>query len=167
MLSRKGIGWRLVVGGYGPEIPYLERKAKALGISDRIEFHMGFTGAEYITKLKESHVFILPSFRENAGITMLEAMLAGCVPVIVDASAQAGVVNDSCGFKIPVGRADIISAGLADALDLLARNPQRRIEMGQNASALVEHTLREEAYVQKMNEIYKDAMSRRSIYSIH
>jgi glycosyltransferase involved in cell wall biosynthesis len=160
--AQRGIKWRLVVGGYGPEVPFLKKRARALGIEAWIEFHMGFSGVEYFNKLKNSHVFILPSFRENAGITMLEAMLAGCVPVIVDASAQAAVVNERCGFKIPVGCADAITKGLADALDFLARNPQRRIEMGRNASALVEHTFSEKAYVQKMREIYEEAISRRS-----
>jgi glycosyltransferase involved in cell wall biosynthesis len=160
-ISKRGIQWQLVVGGYGPEIPFLKKKAKDFGILDRINFHMGFSGAEYANKLKESHVFILPSFRENAGITMLEAMLAGCVPVIVDASAQAAVVNERCGFKIPVSSADAMTAGLAEALIILARNPQQRIEMGQNASALVEHTFREETYVEKMSDIYREAIRRR------
>ena len=162
LLTKRGIDWRLVVGGHGPETPFLEKKARAFGIQDCIEFHPGFSGQEYMEQLKNSHVFILPSFRENAGITMMEAMLAGCVPVIVDASAQAAVVNEYCGFKIPVGRPDTITEGLADALDFLARNPQRRVEMGRNASMLVEHGFRDESYVQKMTEIYEEAVSCRS-----
>jgi glycosyltransferase involved in cell wall biosynthesis len=162
LLTQRGIDWRLVVGGHGPETPFLEKKAGSLGIRDRVEFHPGFSGQEYMEQLKSSHVFILPSFRENAGITMMEAMLASCVPVIVDASAQAAVVNERCGFKIPVGRADAVTKGLADALDFLARNPQRRIEMGRNASALVEDTFREEAYIKKMTEIYEEVVIRRS-----
>jgi glycosyltransferase involved in cell wall biosynthesis len=107
-------------------------------------------------------VFILPSFRENAGITMLEAMLAGCVPIIVDASAQAAVVDSQFGFKIPVGEASAISAGLANALEILALNPEQRIEMGRKASAVVEHTFREETYVRKMSTIYEEAVRRKS-----
>jgi glycosyltransferase involved in cell wall biosynthesis len=112
-------------------------------------------------------VFILPSFRENAGITMLEAMLAGCVPVIIDASAQAGVVNDSCGFKIPVGRAADISAGLANAVCLLMEQAQRRIEMGRAASALVATSFREDSYVRNINKIYADALRQRREKSTH
>jgi glycosyltransferase involved in cell wall biosynthesis len=159
-VSQQGVSWKLVVGGYGPEIPFLKRKAKDFGISDRVEFHMGFAGAEYIKKLKESHIFILPSFRENAGITMLEAMLAGCVPVIVDASAQAAVVDNTCGFKIPVRGADEISAGLADAIRLLARNPQQRVVMGQRASELIARSFREDNYLRDINDIYAGAVDR-------
>jgi glycosyltransferase involved in cell wall biosynthesis len=159
--AQRGIKWRLVVGGYGPEVPFLKKQARALGIEASIDFHMGFSGSEYINELKESHVFILPSFRENAGITMIEAMLAGCVPVIVDASAQAGVVTDHCGFKIPVGRAADISAGLASAVCLLAEQPQRRIEMGRAASALVAASFREDSYASNINKVYVDALQQR------
>jgi glycosyltransferase involved in cell wall biosynthesis len=160
MVKHRGIQWRLVVGGHGPEIPFLKKKARALGVDGWIDFHMGFSGVEYANRLKESHIFILPSFRENAGITMLEAMLAGCVPVIIDASAQAGVVDDTCGFKVPVGRANDITAGLADAVGLLACEPRRRAEMGRAASTLVARSFREDSYLSNINEIYSAALKR-------
>jgi glycosyltransferase involved in cell wall biosynthesis len=155
--AQRGIKWRLVVGGYGPEVPFLKKRARALGIDQWIDFHMGFSGEDYISKLKESHVFILPSFRENAGITMLEAMLSGCVPVIVDASAQASVVDQTCGFKITVDTADRITAGLANAVELLARNSEQRISMGRTASELVARSYREESYIDKVGDIYSAA----------
>ena len=158
--TQRGIKWRLAVGGYGPEVPFLKKRARALGIDQWIDFHMGFSGEDYTRKLKESHVFILPSFRENAGITMLEAMLAGCVPVIVDASAQAGMVTDDCGFKIPVTTAKEISQGLADALVTLARNPTLRVAMGQAAAKSVAGTCREETYTSSIERIYHQAIHR-------
>lgn len=163
LISKKGIPWRLIVGGYGPEIPFLERKARDLGIRNFIQFHRGFSGDEYINKLKEAHIFILPSFRENAGITMLEAMLAGCVPVIIDASAQAAAVDSKCGFKIAAGKAADITAGLANAIEFLALNPETRLEMGRKASDVVTHRLCEETYVRKISEIYQEALQRQSI----
>lgn len=160
VLSAQGLNWQLIVGGYGPEIPFLRKRAQDFGIHERIDFHMGFSGEQYINKLKESHIFILPSFRENAGITMLEAMLAGCVPVIVDASAQAAVVDKTCGFKIPVRGADEISTGLADAIRVLAHNPQQRIVMGQRASELIARSFREDSYLRAINEIYTGSLDR-------
>lgn len=158
--AQQGINWRLTVGGYGPEVPFLKKRARALEIDQWIDFHMGFSGEDYINKLKESHILILPSFRENAGITMLEAMLAGCVPIIVDASAQAGVVDNLSGFKIPIGSASTITVGLAKAFGILSRNTDRRIQMGRNASELVQRSFREETYMQKISIIYKEALLR-------
>jgi len=156
--AQQGLNWRLVVGGYGPEIPFLKKRAHALGIDEWIDFHMGFSGEEYAGKLKESHIFILPSFRENAGITMLEAMLAGCVPVILDASAQAGMVTEDCGFKIPITTANEIIQRIADALITLTRNPALRVAMGTSAAALVARTCREENYTNGINRIYQQVV---------
>jgi glycosyltransferase involved in cell wall biosynthesis len=156
--SRQGVAWQLVVGGYGPEIPFLRKKAESLGIADRIDFHMGFDGNAYRQKLKDSDIFILPSFRENAGITMLEAMLAGCVPVVVDASAQGDIVDRKFGFKIPVTSASKISSGIADALIQLARNPTLRISMGQMASDFVARNYREAVYVRGIEAIYDEVL---------
>lgn len=156
--TQRGINWRLAVGGYGPEVPFLQKRARALGIDQWIDFNMGFTGDDYTRKLQESHVFILPSFRENAGITMLEAMLAGCVPIIVDASAQAGMVTEDCGFKIPVTTAKEISEGLADALFTLARDPTLRIAMGRSAAEAVAKNCGEETYANGIDRIYHQVM---------
>jgi len=156
--AQQGIKWRLTVGGYGPEVPFLRKRARALGIDAWIDFHVGFSGKDYVEKLKESHIFILPSFRENAGITMLEAMLAGCVPVVIDASAQADVVTEDCGFKLPVTAASAISQGLADALVTLAREPTKRRAMGRSAAELVAKTCREETYSGGIERIYHQVM---------
>lgn len=161
--AQQGIKWHLTVGGYGPEIPFLKRRAQAFGILDNIDFNIGFFGDQYANRLKDSHIFILPSFRENAGITMLEAMLAGCVPVIVDASAQAGVVDDSCGFKIPVGKANAISEGLAAAIRLLTCEPLRRFQMGRAASALVATSFGEDSYIENISDIYLEVAGRNAV----
>jgi len=161
-VSRQGIEWRLVVGGHGPETPFLRKKAQALGIAARVDFHTGFSGDTYYQKLKDSHIFILPSFRENAPGTILEAMLAGCVPVVVDASAQGDIVSNDFGFKVPVKSAGEITSGIADALIQMARNPSLRISMGQKASDFVARTYREETYVKGIEAIYDEAQERRS-----
>ncbi len=158
--TNQGVNAVFTIGGYGPEIPFLRRKARLLGLVDKVNFHPGFIGAEYRNELKSSHLVLMPSFRENAGITMLEAMLAGCVPVIVDASAQGDVVNESCGFKIPVGKAEEISQGLAEALVLLARKPELRISMGRNAAGLVKQRYHEAAYIEGLERIYAEALDR-------
>ncbi len=162
LASRQGIAWQLVVGGYGPEIPFLRKKAHALGIADQIDFHIGFDGEAYRQKLKDSHIFILPSFRENAPGTILEAMLAGCVPLVVDASAQGDIVDGKFGFKIPVTSASQITVGIADSLIELARNPKLRITMGQMAGEYVAQNYREDSYISGIQAIYDEVLVKNS-----
>jgi len=152
---KKGIPCCLTIAGCGPEIPYLKKVVRRLGLDTHIDFTDRFSGTEYSDALKRSHVFLLPSFRENAPGTILEAMLAGCVPVVVDASAQGDIVDRKFGFKVPAKSASQITADIADALVQLARNPGQRISMGQLASEYVTKNYREDSYISGIEAIYK------------
>ena len=154
----KGIPCRLTIAGCGPEIPHLKKVVRRLGLDTHVAFTDRFSGTEYSDALKKSHVFLLPSFRENAPGTILEAMLAGCVPVVVDASAQGDIVSSDCGFKVPVKTASEITDGLAEAIIRITRNPNLRISMGQKASDFVARSYPEETYVNGIEAIYKEVL---------
>lgn len=154
----KGIFCRLNIAGCGPEIPHLKKVVRRLGLETHVVFTDRLSGAEYIDALNKSHAFLLPSFRENAPGTILEAMLAGCVPVVVDASAQGDIVENEFGFKVPVNSANEITKGITEAIAQIARNPSLRISMGQKASDFVARTYREEAYVNGIQAIYEEVI---------
>ncbi|WP_294431192.1 glycosyltransferase, partial [uncultured Treponema sp.] len=40
-----------------------------------------------------------PLYFEHFGITTVEAMSAGCVPIVINKGGQKEIVDDSCGFK--------------------------------------------------------------------
>ena len=42
----------------------------------------------------------MPSLRDSASITLMQAMLAGCVPIVLDAGGPGEIVNEECGFKV-------------------------------------------------------------------
>lgn len=77
--------WRFVVYGSGSESDRLLALSRELGIEDRV-LRPGFVPAA--RALASLRVFVLPSYRENAPMALLEAMAAG-VPVV--ASEVAGV----------------------------------------------------------------------------
>jgi glycosyltransferase involved in cell wall biosynthesis len=157
LAKQRGADIRLLIASGGPEIPYLKNAVRRMGLESNVEFHSGFSGAAYREQLHLAHVFLLPSFRENAPGTILEAMLAGCVPVIVDASAQGDIVNEDCGFKVPIRSACEISEGIAEALMQVYRNPELRIRKGRASSQLIGSRFNAESYVEAMDMIYKHA----------
>lgn len=53
--------------------------------------------AGYWKELAASHVFLLPSLGESSGLTMMEAMLAGCAPFVADCGGPAHIVTEACG----------------------------------------------------------------------
>ena len=80
-LTDKGDDVTLTVVGDGPDREHLENQCETLGIADRTEF-VGYAGPDEVVEyLKQSDVFILPSFAEGVPVTLMEAMYIG-VPVI-------------------------------------------------------------------------------------
>ena len=116
IVASKGVDFHYTVAGGGPEIASLQALASQLKISDKVEFHPGFQGEDYLHMLWNSDVYLLPSFRETMGMTMVEAMLAGCYAVVADASAQGEIVRLAGGAAVPVTTMDELVSGLADAV---------------------------------------------------
>lgn len=157
-LMLEGLPCHFVIAGCGPEIPFLQRQVRKMRLEKNVQFESRLAGESYRQALKDSHVFLLPSFRENAPGTILEAMLAGCVPVVVDASAQGDIVDSKFGFKVPVRSANQITADIADALVQLARNHEQRILMGQLASEYVALNYQESSYIAGIEGIYEEVL---------
>ncbi|HEY2493124.1 MAG TPA: glycosyltransferase [Paenibacillus sp.] len=65
--------------GYGQTVKgWIEEK----GLRDRVTFTGMLTGQEKLQVLKDSDMFVLPSYSENFGISVIEAMICG-LPVII------------------------------------------------------------------------------------
>jgi glycosyltransferase involved in cell wall biosynthesis len=72
---------RLVVIGDGPERLRLGALAARLGVGASVEFTGALSHRAVVTRIGESHVFVLPSVRESLGTVYFEAMSQG-VPVV-------------------------------------------------------------------------------------
>jgi len=62
-------------------------------------------------------VYVQASRHEGFGLAVAEAMLAGCVPVVMDVTAMPEVV-DGAGVLISSQDADAVAAGISKALEL-------------------------------------------------
>lgn len=101
----------LTIYGSGPELPGLLEQLKGI---DTLKFdYMGIAKGEAKWKaLEDANVFLLPSlYGEGLPIAMLEAMQAGCVPVVSDdASITTVVKNGVNGFVVRKGyREDLVT----------------------------------------------------------
>lgn len=94
LLKNKGIPFRYRYLGKGPEAAHLKKLSEKLGLSSEVEFCESLRGDDYIRALQEAHLYLLPSLREGVPLTQMEAMAAGCVPVVAD-----------CGGAGPMARA--------------------------------------------------------------
>lgn len=132
MVKEAGVDFHYTIGGGGPEIASLKTLAMRLGLAAQVTFHSGFGGDDYVRQLQATDVYFLPSFRESTPVTLLEACLAGCYPVVADTSAQGEIVRMAGGKAIPVKDMDSLIKGLAEAVIWCA---QHRDELRQLAAA--------------------------------
>ncbi|MBE7171905.1 MAG: glycosyltransferase family 4 protein [Williamsia sp.] len=92
------------VYGSGPELAPLLQELEAIPTL-RFEYKGIARGEEKWKALEQANVFLLPSlYGEGLPIAMLEAMQAGCVPVVSDDASITTVVNNGVnGFVIKKG----------------------------------------------------------------
>jgi glycosyltransferase involved in cell wall biosynthesis len=81
-----------------------------------VEF-TGWLSDEQLTDLyARAGAYVQPSRHEGFGLAVAEAMLAGCVPVVVDVTAMPEVVGDA-GVLIPSQDPQAVANGITEALE--------------------------------------------------
>lgn len=93
-LPAAGADWVLEVAADGPERAALERRAAALGLGARIEFSGLLAPAALARAYRRSAVFVSVPVSDGTSVSLLEAMAAGCLPVLSDLPANREWVQD-------------------------------------------------------------------------
>ncbi len=129
-LARRGIAITVQFAGDGEERGLLERLARELGIADRVRF-LGWLKFPDVRKaMSEATMLVHPSDGLGDGLpnVLREAMALG-TPVV--ASDVAGIPealdHGRCGVLVPPK--DV--GALADAIELLLQDPNRRRELAE------------------------------------
>jgi glycosyltransferase involved in cell wall biosynthesis len=72
---------------------------------------------ELLAAYRRAPVYVQASRHEGFGLAVAEAMLAGCVPVVMNVTAMPEVVGDA-GVYIESQEPDAVAAGIREALEL-------------------------------------------------
>jgi glycosyltransferase involved in cell wall biosynthesis len=129
-----------------------------MGVGDEIVFASPLSGEAYRTELGTTHIYLLPSLRDSAPVTLEEAMLAGCVPVVADCGGPAVVVTDECGFKIPVSNRRQMVEDLANVILTLDHRREIILQKGAAAAKRIATAFAEENYRQAINAVYQSVI---------
>ena len=147
------VDWQLLVIGNGEAeyIHSLENRVENLGLKDCIKILPPVFGEAKIKVYQESALFCLPSFSENFGMVIAEAMSCG-TPVITTTNCPWNILNDTkTGWCIDLN-VDNLERALRDAM---AMNPTDLYEMGQKASKLIYENFDYRSVTRKTLRLYE------------
>jgi glycosyltransferase involved in cell wall biosynthesis len=132
----------------------LEALARELGIAERVLFVGPASDEDKWALYAQAEVFVLPSYSENFGIVVAEAMAMGC-PVIVTPDVGAGEL-------VALAGAGVITCGeplqLAAAVRQLLADPAARRRQGQAGREFARAHLSWEGIARRTCEMYRDAL---------
>ena len=91
--------WTLEVAATGPESPALKALAAELGVAGRVEFSGMLSPQALAQSYRRAALFVSVPLSDGTAVSLLEAMAAGCVPVLSDLPAnREWVVDGLNGF---------------------------------------------------------------------
>ena len=155
IVKSRDVPFQYTYGGYGPELAHLRSLTCRLDLEDHVSFVAGFSGDEYIDRLALTHIYLLPSLRDNAGLTLVEAMLCGCVPIVLALGGPGEIVEQNSGVLIPASdRARVVST-IAEEIIRLHHDRTSLERMSFAASQRIASVYNEQSYLRRMDSIYR------------
>lgn len=146
-------GWCLIVAGNDDSghLPLVNRKIQEFGLSDQVEIVGPLFDENKRSAYLEADIFILPSYSENFGIVVAEALSHG-LPVLTTTGCpwQELQIHD-CGWWVEP-TLDGVMSGLEMAL---ATKKEQLVKMGMRGRKLVEKNYQWSDIADKMNTFYR------------
>jgi glycosyltransferase involved in cell wall biosynthesis len=147
----------LVIAGDGDATltESLRQRCRSLGIEKSVYWPGFLSGSAKAAALADADVFVLPSYSENFGIAVIEAMALG-VPVIV--TDQVGVCRE-----VEASNAGLVTrpevGPLQGALVRLLNDGAARVAIGRNGAALAHSQFSPPVVLKKLTQAYDSVLA--------
>ena len=152
-LQSKFPDWCLAIAG--PDEKGHEAEVRAAveraGIEERVHFIGPVYGAEKAKLFAAGDVFVLPTYSENFGIVVAEALASACPVITTTATPWTDLPDRGCGWSIDVGVQPLVEA-MREAMSL---SDDRRREMGLLGRKWVERDFRWPDISATMGRVYQ------------
>jgi glycogen synthase len=127
---------RVLLVGDGPERKALERRARRIGVGDRVRFE-GFLAHDRLpAAMAHADLLVLPSVYEELGTVLLEAVQAGLPVVASRTGGIPDVIEDGAnGLLVPPGEPEAFARAIDRLLadrDLARRLSEEAKERGKD-----------------------------------
>jgi glycosyltransferase involved in cell wall biosynthesis len=146
----------LVVAGNDDEDyqPKLLELARTLGVADRVIFLGPVRDADKWALYERAQLFVLPSYSENFGNVVAEAMAMGC-PVVLTSEVGIGPLVEAAGAGVVT---DGAPERLSQTIRELLLDPSRRQEMGRRGAEAARKQLSWSGVVESTEALYRDML---------
>lgn len=146
-------GWQCVIAGpdEAGHQREVEAQVRSRGLTPDFCFPGEVTGAAKWELLREADLLVLPSFTENFGMVVAEALACG-VPVIASKGTPwEDLVTNRCGWWV-----DANASALAQVLrEATAMGVPQRKEMGRRGREFVRRRFSSETVAREMHRVYE------------
>ena len=146
-----------VIVGDGDDRPRLERLARDLQVSSRVNFigRLGSSDPSLLSCYANCDLFVLPSKGEGFGIVFLEAMAFGKLVIGGDHGGTPDVIEDGMtGFLVKHGD----EVRLAQIIEQLLRDASLRQSIGNRARSRVKNHFQFENFRQRLEGILESIL---------
>jgi glycosyltransferase involved in cell wall biosynthesis len=158
LLVGQGFKFKFSCYGAGQDQQEFIRRMKGV-IGDSFHYGGVISGAEKVRALGEADIFLMPSRYEGLSMALLEAMAAGCVPIVSNRGSMPTVVEDGRnGFLVDPGDITQIVGKLKF---LLSEGETGWNEYRRNARETVRRRFDMSGYSEKLRTIYAEALARK------
>lgn len=146
---------QLLIAGPGEEgyLSQLRALSQRCGLNGDTHFLGMVRGAEKLSLYQLADVFVLPTYQENFGLVLPEAMATG-TPVVTTRGTDIWRELQQGGAKI----VDFSPSSIADAIADLLSDETRRREIGRQGQTFVRQWLNVENVAAGYERMYRDAV---------
>lgn len=155
-VRNSGLNAVLVLAGTGDPglVAQLKQDAERLGISPDVEWAGFLTGDDKWAALRGADVFALPSYSENFGVALVEALASGCPAVLSDQVGIHREISRAGAGLVTQCRAEEVAKALVEVLT----NPVLRRRMSESGVRLARQNFSLDAVSRKLAETYAAVM---------
>jgi len=105
------------IAGKGSQESHLKSMVQDLGVGDSVNFLGHLDVKDLARVLSESHMYVSTSLSDSLGISTLEAMARGCIPVLSDIPVNNELVKDKWNGRIYGGKPEELGKALIECMN--------------------------------------------------
>jgi glycosyltransferase involved in cell wall biosynthesis len=145
-------GWKILVVGpdEGNHLAQVKAEVEKLGLGREFTFVGEVEGDKKAALYRRASLFILPTFSENFGMVVAEALSHGLPVLTTKGAPWEELVSHRCGWWVDID-VDSLASGLAEATEV---SDEKRQEMGTRGRELIEKKYSIRGVAERMKEVY-------------